>query len=295
MTDLPKTEAVNPRTRELDERPVREIVHLLADEHRLAVDAVIAVEHVVAKAVEEITARLRKGGRLHYVGAGSSGRIGFLDASEMPPTFGTDAQLVCAHTAGGTTALIRAIENAEDDAEAGDREMRDHVRPGDAVIGISASGTTPYVVAAVQAAKRIGAWTAGVANSAGSPLVRSADLGIVLDTGAEPIAGSTRLKAGTAQKILLNTISTAVMVRLGKVHGNLMIDMVATSSKLRKRALRLLMLLTDEREEQARELLGQAQGNVKVAVLMAAKRTDATAARSLLESSGGSLRAALRQ
>jgi N-acetylmuramic acid 6-phosphate etherase len=171
--------------------------------------------------------------------------------------------------------------------------MSGHVRSGDAVVGISASGGAPYVIGALRAARSIGAWTLGVANSAGAPLVQAADLGIVLETGAEPLTGSTRLKAGTSQKILLNTLSTAVMVRLGKVHDNLMVDVVATNKKLRNRAMRLVMRLTGESEQRALDLLQAAQGSVKLAVVMAHKNVDAQQARVLLQQHHGSLRATL--
>ncbi|HLI95510.1 MAG TPA: N-acetylmuramic acid 6-phosphate etherase [Candidatus Baltobacteraceae bacterium] len=292
---LPQTEAINPRTTGLDQLSNADLVRVLAGEQRAAVDAVMAVSETLAIAVEEISARLRSGGRLHYVGAGTSGRLGFLDASEMPPTFGTDPSLVCAHIAGGIGALTRAVEGAEDDPQAGEREVRDHVRPNDAVVGISASGGAPYVLGAVRAARAIGAWTLGVANSAGSPLPQSCDLGIVLSTGAEPLTGSTRLKAGTSQKILLNTLSTAIMVRLGKVHDNLMVDVVATNTKLRKRARRLVMQLANVDESRADALLAQASGSVKIAVLMARNDVGVAAARDLLQANGGSLRESLRQ
>ena len=292
-TQLPQTEEINPRTAGLDELPVPQLVRVLADEQRAAVDAVVANSDALAKAVDEISERLRAGGRLHYVGAGTSGRLGFLDASEMPPTFGTDPQLVCAHIAGGIGALTRAVEGAEDDMDAGEREIRDHIRAGDAVVGISASGGAPYVIGALRAARALGAWTLGVANSPGAPIVNEADLGIVLQTGPEPLTGSTRLKAGTSQKILLNTLSTAVMVRIGKVYDNLMVDVVATNNKLRNRALRLVMKLTGVDEQQARELLQAAQGSVKLAVVMAHKRVDAQQARALLQERRGSLRATL--
>lgn len=290
---LPQTEAINPRTAGLDEMPSGDLVRILAAEQRAAVDAVIAASDSLASAVDEIAARLRSGGRLHYVGAGTSGRLGFLDASEMPPTFGTDPSLVCAHIAGGIGALTHAVEGAEDDAGAGEREMRDHVRAGDAVVGISASGGAPYVLGAMRAARALGAWTLGVANSGGSPLPQSCDLGIVLSTGPEPLTGSTRLKAGTSQKILLNALSTAVMVRLGKVHDNLMVDVVATNKKLRKRALRLVMHIASVDEAHAGDLLQQASGSVKLAVVMARKHVDAGTARDLLQAHGGSLRASL--
>ena len=292
--DLPQTESVNPNTAGLDQMATGDLVRVLASEQRAAVDAVVAEDRALAAAVDEIARRLSRGGRLHYAGAGTSGRLGFLDASEMPPTFGTDPSLVCAHIAGGIGALTRAVEGAEDDAEAGAREMRDHVQPGDALVGVSASGGAPYVLGAIRAAREIGAWTLGVANSAGSPLPKAADLGIVLATGPEPLTGSTRLKAGTSQKILLNTLSTAVMVRLGKVYDNLMVDVVATNAKLRKRAQRLVMALTGADERRAAELLLASAGSVKIAVVMARKGANADQARSVLQTHGGSLRASLR-
>lgn len=292
-TNLPETEKINPRTKGLDELTTPDLVRLLADEQRAAIHSVVAVDVALATAVDEISRRMRAGGRLHYFGAGTSGRLGFLDASEMPPTFGTDPQLVCGHIAGGPQALIRAVEGAEDDAEAGAREVNEHVQPGDALVGISASGGAPYVIGAVRAARAIGAWTLGVANSAGAPLAEAADLGIVLQTGPEPLTGSTRLKAGTSQKILLNTLSTAVMVRLGKVHDNLMVDVVATNNKLRNRALRLVIGLTQASEEQAQQLLQEAGGSVKLAVVMHRKGVDAQQARALLDAHHDSLRATL--
>jgi N-acetylmuramic acid 6-phosphate etherase len=293
QANLPQTEEINPRTIGLDQLATGDLVRVLADEQRAAVDAVVSVAGALAQAVDEIARRMRAGGRLHYVGAGTSGRLGFLDASEMPPTFATDPALVCAHIAGGIGALTRAVEGAEDDAELGERELRDHVAPGDALVGISASGGAAYVLGAVRAARAIGAWTLGVANTPKAPLLAQADLGIALLTGPEPLTGSTRLKAGTSQKILLNTLSTAVMVRLGKVHDNLMVDVVATNQKLRNRALRLVMKLTNASETEARDLLQAAGGRVKPAVVMAHKGVDCEQARALLQQHHDSLRAAL--
>lgn len=293
MNDLPQTEARNPKTASLDEMGTAELVETLAREQSDSVAAVLAVTDRLAAAVDEISMRLSSGARLHYVGAGSSGRLGFLDASEMPPTFGTDPSLVCAHIAGGREALTHAIEGAEDDGDAGAREMRDHVKSGDAVVGISASGGAPFVVRAVETAREIGAWTLGVANNPGSPLGEAADLSIVLQTGAEPLTGSTRLKAGTSQKILLNTLSTATMVRLEKAYDNLMVDVVASNVKLRKRALRLVMELVPADDVEAARLLDAAQGLVKVAVVMGRRGLGPQEARTVLESHGGSLRRAL--
>lgn len=294
MNELPQTERVNTRTHGLDVLSTAELAALLAAEQRDAIDAVCAVSSELAIAIDEISKRLRAGGVLHYVGAGTSGRLGYLDASEMPPTFATKPELVCAHIAGGPQALTRAIEGAEDDAAAGEAVVHGHVKPGDALVGVSASGGAPFVVGAVRAARAIGAWTMGMANVPDSALVRSGDLGVVLNTGPEPLTGSTRLKAGTSQKIALNTISTAVMVRLGKVYDNLMVDVVATNAKLRGRALRLVTQLTGTDNATAQTLLDQANGSVKTAAAMHARGVDAATARELLDAAHGSLRAVLK-
>lgn len=293
MSELPQTEARNPRSVGLDMLDTPGLVRVLAEEQREAVDAVLAVAPAIASVVDAIVARLRAGGTLHYIGAGTSGRLGFLDASEMPPTFGTPVGYICAHIAGGQAALTRAIEGAEDDGEAGAREVRDHVAAGDVLIGISASGGAPYVVRAIETARAAGAYTVGVANSENAPLHRAAEAEIVLRTGPEPLTGSTRLKAGTSQKLLLNTISTAVMVRLGKTYDNLMVDVVATNAKLRVRARRLVETLTGGDAETATRLLAAAGGSVKLAALMGRSGLDAEAAAALLARNGGSLRASL--
>jgi N-acetylmuramic acid 6-phosphate etherase len=251
---------------ELDALPTRELVRVLADDQAKAAATVAEQSEAIARVVDAVAERLTAGGRLHYVGAGTSGRLGVLDASEMPPTFGTPPELVCAHIAGGDAALRRAIEGAEDDASAGAAAMRDHVHAGDAVIGISASGGAPYVEAALRSARAAGAYTAAITSNPHGAIVAAAEVGIVLATGAEALAGSTRLKAGTAQKIALNTISTAIMVRLGRVRGNLMIDVVATNEKLRLRALGLVRTLADVDDARAREALEAAAWNVRAAV-----------------------------
>jgi N-acetylmuramic acid 6-phosphate etherase len=292
-SELPSTEAANAESAGLDLLETPAVVALLVEEQRHAVDAVLAQAVAIARAVDAIAARLSRGGRLHYVGAGSSGRIATLDAAEMPPTFGTPTELVRAHIAGGSAALERSVEGAEDDGVAGERAMHESVGGGDAVVGISASGGAAFVVAAIECARRTGSYTLGVTNVENSPLARVAEDAIVLATGPEALAGSTRLKAGTAQKIVLNAISTAVMVRLGKVHDNLMVDLVASNAKLRRRALRLVTLLAEVGEDRARELLDGAEGNVRVAVVMARRNLDAAQARVLLDRHAGSLRAVL--
>lgn len=291
MSELPPTEAVHAGNPQLDRLPTTELIDVLLRDHFDAVEAVQTQSPAIARAVDEIAARLSRGGRLHYVGAGTSGRIATLDAAEMPPTFGTPPELVHAHVAGGEAALVRAIEGAEDDSKAGVEQMRD-VEPRDAVIAISASGGARFVIAAAEEAKARGAYAVALTSVASSRLVRVADHAIVVATAAEALTGSTRLKAGTAQKVVLNAISTAVMVCLGKVYGNLMVDVVATNDKLRHRALRLVEDLAEVDRERARELLDAADGRVNVAIVMERKRCGAAAAKEMLDRSG-SLRAVL--
>ena len=286
---VPTTEQPNAATRDLDLLGTEALVALLAREQRVALDAVAGATPEIARAVDAISQRLLAGGRLHYVGAGTSGRLAMLDAAECPPTFGTPPELVTAHIAGGATALVRAVEGAEDDADAGTAEMT-AAAPNDAVVGISASGSARYVVAAIAAARARGALTIALTSVADSPLTVAAKLAIVVDAGPEPIAGSTRLKAGTAQKAVLNALSTATMVRLGRVYDNLMVDVVATNEKLRVRGLRLVCMLAMVDRTRAKELLAAASGSVKVAVAMQRRGVDAEAARALLEGSGGFLR-----
>lgn len=288
--DLPPTERVSSRSAGLDLLGTAALVELLVDEQRDAVDAVLRQRETIARAVDEIAARLRGGATLHYAGAGSSGRIAALDAAEMPPTFGTPPGFVRAHVAGGAAALAGAIEGAEDDAPAGAEAAAASVGPGDAAIGVSASGGAPFVVAFVKQARTLGAYTVAVTSVADSPLTCEAESAIVFETGPEALAGSTRLKAGTAQKVCLNAISTAVMVRLGKVYDNLMVDVVASNAKLRRRAIRLVRDVAGVTEMRARELIDAADGRVKVAILMERRGVDAASARALLEESAGSLR-----
>src|SRR5579864_7222862 len=288
------TEAANPATRDLDLLPVLEQARLMnAEDHRVP-EAVAAALPAVATAVTKIAEALRSGGRLLYVGAGTSGRIAALDAAECPPTFGTDPEMVQAVLAGGPRALVESVEGAEDDAAAGAREIdvRD-VSPADVVVGIAASGETPFTVAAVRRARERGAWTAGIACNTGSSLEAASDLAIVPLVGPEVVAGSTRLKAGTAQKLVLNTLSTLAMVRLGKVYGNLMVDLRATNAKLRRRAARIVAAAASTAEDQADAALGRAGGRVPVAIVMLRLALDADAAAERLERAGGSIRRAL--
>jgi N-acetylmuramic acid 6-phosphate etherase len=291
--DLPSTERGNPQTSGLDLLDTRTLVDVLVGDQLDAVEAVRSRAEALARVVDVVAERLERGGRLHYVGAGSSGRLATLDAAEMPPTFGTNPEMVCAHVAGGFDALVRAVEGAEDDREAGAASMSGHVTAGDAAIGISASGSAAFVIGAIERARDIGARTFALVNAEGSELARVAGDAIVLSTGAEALAGSTRLKAGTAQKIALNAISTAVMVRLGKVHDNLMVDLIAGNRKLRTRAMRLVCTIADVDEARALELLAQAQGRVKVAVVMERQRVGADVAQKMLDARRGALRSLL--
>ena len=305
---IPSTETANAAARDLDLMDSEAIVALLAREQCAAAAAVERATPAIARAVDAVVARLRAGGRLHYVGAGTSGRIATLDAAECPPTFGTPPSLVVAHVAGGDEALVRAVEGAEDDGERGAQAIRD-ATAADAVVGISASGGAPYVVRAVAAARERGALTIAVTSVPESALAAAiliaassnnvlkalyaAELAIVVDTGAEPIAGSTRLKAGTAAKLVLNALSTATMVRLGRVYDNVMVDVVASNAKLRGRAIRLVCELAGVDQAAARELLEASGGSVKVAIAMHRRGVDAARARELLAQSGGFLRPVL--
>ena len=290
---LPSTEGDHPESGTLDVLSTEQLVELLASDHRTAVDAVLSQTATIATVVDEVAKRLERGGRLHYVGAGSSGRIASLDASEMPPTFGTSRDLVNAHIAGGEPALRGPVEGAEDDAAAGDAAAREHFDERDAVIGISAGGSAPYVVAAIERARALGAYTIALTSVADSALTHAAAIAIVTPTGPEVLGGSTRLKAATAAKITLNTISTAVMVRLGKVYGNLMVDVVAANEKLRARAMRLVQRLAGVHETRAAELLRLAHGSVKIAVVMQRCDVDPLQAESLLIARNGRLRCLL--
>jgi N-acetylmuramic acid 6-phosphate etherase len=287
---LPATESVDPDTAAIDTLATIDLARTLVEAHRVAVDAAAAAAGDLARAIDTVAAALGAERRVFVVGAGTSGRLGVLDAAELPPTFGIEPSRVQARIAGGDSALRTAVEGAEDDTAAGAAAVAD-VRAGDVVIGLSASGGAPFVRAAIASARARGAATIAIANSAGSPLVAEAEIGVVLATGAEAIAGSTRLKAGTAQKIALNTISTGAMIRLGKTYGNRMIDVVATNAKLRDRALRLVRELGAGGD--AVQLLEAAGGRVKTAVVMARLGCDRAAAEAALTTARGRLAAVI--
>lgn len=289
-----KTETPAQEHTELDEYPTAQLVTVLVDDQLGAVNAVRAAAPRIAEAVQAALPRIEAGGRLIYVGAGTSGRLGVLDSVELYPTFSWPQERALALLAGGSDAMFVAVEGAEDDSVQGAADLN-AVRPGpnDVVLLLAASGATPYVLGALRAARAVGALTVGFANNTDAPLVLEADIGVTLDTGSEVISGSTRLKAGTSQKIALNTFSSALMVRLNKVYGNLMVDLKPTNAKLVQRAVRLTMFATGADEGAARAALEQCNFHVKVAIVALAKKTSIDQARALLERAHGSVRQAL--
>ncbi|MBB5233899.1 N-acetylmuramic acid 6-phosphate etherase [Deinococcus budaensis] len=292
--DPRRTEAVDPGHADLDRLGVQALVQVLADDQRAAVEAVRAAAPALARAVEAALPRLADGGRLVYLGAGTSGRLGILDATELTPTFSWPPERALGLIAGGEGAIRQAVEGAEDDPALGEADLRAvGVGPGDVVIAVAASGTTPYVLGAARAARAAGALTVGLANNPGTPLLAACECPVLLDTGPEVISGSTRLKAGTAQKIALNTLSSALMVRLGKVYGNLMVDVRASNSKLAARALHLTRHATGAGEAEARAALDAAGGHVKTALVMLRLDLGAPEAEARLAAAGGHARTAL--
>ncbi|HEX8171822.1 MAG TPA: N-acetylmuramic acid 6-phosphate etherase [Thermoanaerobaculia bacterium] len=266
---------------DIDRLPTTEVVRIIQEQDALVARAVAAQAERIAHAIEQIAERLRHGGRLFYAGAGTSGRIAMLDASEVPPTYGLD--IIRVLMAGGERAFFHAAEGAEDDEDDAIETVNREVKADDAIVGIAASGTTPYTVAAVRRANMLGALTVGVTSVANSPLARDVDIPIVVETGPEVIMGSSRMKAGTAQKLVLNAISTGVMVRLGRVYSNLMIDMPATNEKLRRRAVTMVELAAGVPRAAAVQALRDADGNVRLASVMAKRRVSVDEARALLE------------
>lgn len=283
---VPETEGLDPATVDIDRLDDVALARALVEAHRVAVDAALAQSEAIARATTLVVEAIAGGGRVVVLGAGTSGRLAVLDASELPPTFGVAPTLVEGRIAGGDDALRCAIEGAEDDAEAGARAVAD-LGAGDVAVGISASGGAPFVRSALAAARARGARTIAIANAAAAPLAAEADVAIVAATGAEPIQGSTRMRAGTAQKIVLNAISTGAMIRLGKTYGNRMVDLVATNAKLRARSERLVRDLAGDVDAAA--LLAAAGGSVKLAVVMARRSVGRAEAERLLAGAGGRL------
>jgi N-acetylmuramic acid 6-phosphate etherase len=289
-----RTELRNRASSNLDHMSAAQIVRLMSREDRKVAPAVAGELPAIARAVDEVVARMRRGGRLIYVGAGTSGRLGVLDASECPPTFGTSPDLVRALIAGGPNAITNPVEGAEDDEDTATREMKHlHVAANDSVVGLAASGTTPYVLAALAYAKNVGAFTVAVTANRNSPLSKAADVSIAPNVGPEILTGSTRLKAGTAQKMVLNMLSTATMVRLGHAYENLMIDLTRTNQKLRQRAKRILVEASGKSMSAAEHALRHSEHNLRIALIMLKRGVSAAKAHRILARAGGDLRRAL--
>ena len=292
--EMRRTEQRNRASKNLDHMSSREIVDLMSREDQKVPLAVADELPAIARAVDGIVERMRKGGRLIYVGAGTSGRLGVLDASECPPTFGISPQLVRGVIAGGRRAVTHPVEGAEDSQTNARHDLKNlRIGKNDSLVGLAASGTTPYVLGGIAFAKRQGALTIAVTANRKSPLAKAAKIAITPDVGPEVLTGSTRLKAGTAQKMVLNMLSTATMVRLGHAYENLMIDLTKTNRKLRNRAKRILMEATGKSVSEAEQALRQSQHNLRVALIMLKRGISADTARKALEKADGDLRRAL--
>ena len=288
------TEARNPASERIDTLGALEIVRLMNAEDARVAEAVGREAEPIAKAIEIIAGRLRAGGRLVYIGAGTSGRLGVLDATECPPTFSTPPEMVVGLIAGGHAALTRAVEGAEDHPEYAAADLKQvNLCRGDALVGIATSGRTPYVIGGLAYAREIGAAAIGLACNDGSALAGAAELMITPIVGPEVISGSTRLKAGTATKLVLNMLTTGAMVLLGKTYGNLMVDLKATNTKLIARTRRIVAMLTGLSEAEAKAQLARCNGELKTAVVAQRHGITAEAARELLARAGGQLRVAL--
>jgi N-acetylmuramic acid 6-phosphate etherase len=295
MNTLPVTEQENPRTAGIDRLSTLELVRVINDEDKSVALAVERVLPEVARAIDGLVARLQSGGRLFYVGTGTSGRLGVLDASECPPTYGVSPERVQGVIAGGSVALQTSVENAEDDEQAGADDLRARgVKRGDAVVGISASGGTPYTAGALEWARSIGCFTVALTCVPESAITHVADVAIVPVVGPEVIAGSSRMKAGTAQKLVLNMLSSAAMIRLGFVRGNRMTNLKPRNRKLRERSLRILVAESGLDEVAARKLLREAGGELTKALVMHRAGVDRAAATKALEAAGGSIEGAVK-
>jgi N-acetylmuramic acid 6-phosphate etherase len=288
------TERVDSDFADLDAWPPARTLSAIVEGQRRAIDAVAGALPALERAADGIVERLARGGRLAYAGAGTSGRLALLDSAELPPTFGFDRTVVL--MAGGTGAMSTASEGAEDDAaEAETGVAAASIGPDDALIGLAASGRTPYTVAAVRAARDVGAFTIGIANVAGAPLLDAADVGVFLDTGPEVLAGSTRLAAGTSQKAALNALSTVVMVQLGGAYGNLMVGMRSTNEKLRRRAVTMVATAAGVDEVDAARALADSGHDVRTAIVMAAAGVGVETARDALHAHRQRVRDALAE
>jgi N-acetylmuramic acid 6-phosphate etherase len=280
---LPITEQENPNTANIDQVSTLEAAKLINNEDKLVALAVEKVLPEVALAIDKIVERLSNGGRLFYIGTGTSGRLGVLDASECPPTFGVSPHLIQGIIAGGYDALYKAVEASEDDKEAGSLDLQSrNLSAKDAVIGIAASGRTPYTNGAVEYARSLGCFTVGLTCVPDSLLTKTAELAIVPVVGTEPITGSTRMKSGTSHKLILNTISTVSLIKLGYVKGNRMTNVRASNIKLRERSLRILSAETNLDESAARHLLSEANHDLRIALVMFQAKTDFETAKTAL-------------
>jgi N-acetylmuramic acid 6-phosphate etherase len=289
------TETPSSQHPDLDQYATPDLVRAFTADQQDAAAVVHAAAPQLARAIDAAVLRIAAGGRIIYVGAGTSGRLGLLDSVELYPTFSWPQNRAIALIAGGREALFAAVEGAEDDQAQGATDLQGlSVTANDVVFLLAASGATPYVLGAIEVARRAGALTIGLANNPAAPVTTRAEIGITLDTGSETISGSTRLKAGTAQKIALNTLSSSIMVRLNKVYGNLMVDVLPTNAKLLRRALALTIRATGADEATARAALAACQHQVKVAIVMILKKCDAPTAISDLKAVDGSVRRAIK-
>jgi N-acetylmuramic acid 6-phosphate etherase len=287
------TERRNPRTTDLDQLPTLDLLRTINAEDRLVPDAVAAALPALAAAVDFAVEALRNGHRVHYVGAGTSGRLATVDAAELVPTFNAPAEWFVVHHAGGSHALVHAVEDAEDDDEAGAAELAASASAGDFVLGLTASGRTPFVLGALRAAREVGAHTGLVFSNPHATGLLDIDVLIEVDTGPEVVAGSTRMKAGTAQKLVLTAFSTAVMVKLGRTYSNLMVSMRATNAKLRGRTLRILQEATGVSRQECAIALDEAHGDLKVALVHLLSGVDPERAAAVLAATDGHVREAL--
>lgn len=293
--DTLTTEAFRSELSEIDQLPTLEIAKIMNGEDATVPAAVAAVLPRVASAIDAIAERMARGGRLIYAGAGTAGRMGLLDASECPPTFNTDPGEVMGLIAGGPSAMVKSVEGAEDSARLAASDLDElKAGPDDTVVGISASGRTPYAIGAVEHARTLGALTVGLSCNADSALAAAADHGIEIVVGPELLTGSTRLKAGTAQKLVLNMLSTITMIRRGKTYGNLMVDVRASNEKLRARSRRIVALATGAPDDEIERALTATDGEVKNAILTILGGVDGATAQRLLSDAHGHLRAALQ-
>ena len=298
MLDLQKitTERRNPLSAHIDELPTLEMVKIVNGEDQKVALAVEKILPEIAQAVDIITDRLARGGRLFYLGAGTSGRLGILDASECPPTYGVEPELVQGVIAGGIPAIFKAQEGAEDNPDLAAHDLAERgFGKGDVLLGIAASGRTPYVIGGLQYARKLGAATIALACSANAAIAEYADIALLPVTGAEVVTGSTRMKAGTAQKLVLNMLSTVTMIKLGKVYGNLMVDVKTSNAKLEERAKNIVMEATGCSREESIAALSEARGNAKLAIFIHLTGADFAAGQAALARAGGHLAQALRQ